>query len=196
MSPFEIAAFLFTGVSVWLSVKQHIASWPTAIVGVGLYSVVCWDAKLYADMGLQVVYLVLSIYGWYEWLHGGEDHGRLAVSRTPVAWGLALLAAGTLFTVGFGLFLKLRTDAALPYPDAATTGFSLVAQWMTTRKWLENWLLWIVVDAAYVLICISQRLFPMAALYAVFLAMAVIGYKEWRTSMARGGAALEPQETP
>jgi len=80
-----------------------------------------------------------------------------------------LLAAGCAFTAGFGLFLEAHTDAALPFPDAATTGFSLVAQWMTTRKWLENWLLWIVVDAAYVLICLSQRLFPMAAVYALFL---------------------------
>jgi nicotinamide mononucleotide transporter len=195
MDTLEIAGALFGLAYVVLAIRESAWCWPVGIANAGLFLVVCAHARLYGAASLQAVYLVLSVYGWYEWLHGGSGHGRLSVSRTPLAWAGALLAAGCAFTVGFGLFLKYRTDAALPFPDAATTGFSLVAQWMTTRKWLENWLLWIVVDAAYVLICLSQRLFPMTAVYALFLVMAVVGYREWGASAAREGAGLEQRGT-
>jgi nicotinamide mononucleotide transporter len=134
-----------------------------------------------------VVYLAVSLYGWYEWLHGGEGRGRLSVSRTPPRWAGALGAAGVVASVGLGLFLKHRTDAALPFADAATTSASLVAQWMATRKWLENWLVWVAVNLANIAICASQGLLPMAGLYAVFLALAVLGFREWRLSLERKG---------
>ena len=86
-----------------------------------------------------------------------------------------------------GLFLRHRTDAALPFPDAATTAFSLVAQWMATRKWLENWLVWIAVDVVYVAMYVSQGLLPTAGLYAAFLVLASFGYREWRASMGTAG---------
>jgi len=148
--------------------------------------VVFSHARLYGAAALQAVYVVVSIYGWHEWLHGGAGHGRLAVSRTPRRWLFGLGAAGALFAAALGLFLKHRTDAALPFPDAATTAFSLAAQWMATRKWVENWLVWIAVDAAYVAIYASQRLYPTAGLYAAFLVLAVLGHREWRRSMAAG----------
>lgn len=180
MSPLELAAFLFTGVSVWLSVKQNIWSWPTAIVGVGLYIVVCWEAKLYADMGLQVVYVVLSIYGWYEWLHGGAHHGRLAasfISRRALA--LSCLA-GLVFAVVLGATLARTTDAALPWVDSTLTSFSLVAQWQMTRKYAENWLLWIAVDVFYIPMWAFKHLYLTSLLYAIFLVMATLGWLEWR----------------
>ncbi len=147
------------------------------------------QARLYGGAALQIVYLVVSFYGWYQWLHGGEGHGRLSVSRTPVSWLAGLTLAGLVATLALGLFLRFRTDEALPFPDAATTSFSLVAQWMATRKWLENWIVWIVVDLGYVAVCLSQRLYPMGALYAVFLVLAVLGYREWRASLARRDTA-------
>jgi nicotinamide mononucleotide transporter len=130
------------------------------------------------------VYVVVSVYGWYEWLHGGEGKGELHVSRMPPRWAGALLVAGAAGTVALGLFLKHRTDAALPFPDAGTTAFSLVAQWMATRKWLENWLVWMVVDVVYVAMNVSQRLYGAAGLYGAFLVLAFVGLREWRTSMA------------
>ena len=100
--------------------------------------------------GLQAVYVAVSVYGWYEWLHGGAGDGRLAVSRRRGGGLVASPSPAVAASVGLGLFLRHRTDAALPFPDAATTAFSLVAQWMATRKWLENWLVWIAVDVVYV----------------------------------------------
>jgi nicotinamide mononucleotide transporter len=191
LSPLEIFAAVVGALSVWLSVRQNILSWPTAIVNVVLYTIVFYQAKLYADMGLQVVYAILSIYGWYEWLYGGEGHTTLHVSRTSpsLALRLALIAVGG--AVFLGTLLHRTTDAALPYMDSALTSASLVAQWMMTRKLLENWALWIAVDVAYVGMFIYKGLCVTAVLYAVFLGLAVRGWIDWRRSM-RVEPALAP----
>lgn len=183
MSVMEIVAALFGAVSVYLSVRENIWSWPTAIVNVFLYIFVFFEAKLYADMGLQVVYLVLSFYGWYQWLYGGKGRTALTVSRTPRTLALVFFAAGCTFAVVLGFALRAGTDAALPFWDASTTSFSLLAQWMMTRKLLENWLIWIAVDVVYVGMYINKMLYPTAALYAVFLVLAVLGYFQWKKSL-------------
>lgn len=184
MSPLEIFAALVGAISVWLSVRQNIWSWPTAIVNVVLYALVFYEAKLYADMGLQVIYAVLSIYGWYEWLYGGAGRTELHVTRTGprLAALLALIAAVGSALLGF--FLRHATDAALPFMDSFLSSTSLVAQWMMTKKLLENWLVWIAVDVLYVGMFIFKGLFLTSALYAVFLGLAVKGYIDWRRSMA------------
>lgn len=183
MSPLELFAAVTGAVSVWLSVRQNIWSWPTAIVNVVLYAIVFYDAKLYADMGLQVVYAVLSVYGWYEWLYGGEGRTVLRVTRTTprIATVLALVAAAG--SALLGTLLHRATDAALPFMDSFLSSTSLVAQWMMTKKLLENWLVWIAVDVLYVGMFLFKGLYVTAGLYAVFLALAVRGYFDWRRSM-------------
>lgn len=183
MSPLEIFAAAVGAWSVWLSVRQNVLSWPTAIVNVVLYTIVFYEAKLYADMGLQVVYAVLSVYGWYQWLYGGEGHTTLHVSRTTrsLAIRLALIAATS--AVLLGSLLHRSTDAALPFMDSALTSASLVAQWMMTRKLLENWAVWIAVDVLYVGMFIYKGLYVTAVLYAVFLGLAVKGWIDWRNSI-------------
>lgn len=182
-SPLEVTAAAFGVISVFLSTRQIIWSWPTAIVNVTLYTVVFFQGRLYGQMGLQVIYLVLSVYGWYQWLHGGEQHGALRVSRAPARL-LALLAVLNIAAwIGLAALLR-RTDAALPWLDAFLTTTSLVAQWMMTRKILESWILWIAVDVIYVPMFISQRLYATAMLYTAFLILAVMGFVEWRRSLA------------
>jgi nicotinamide mononucleotide transporter len=154
------------------------------LFGAFLTFVVFLHARLYAATALQVVYMALMVYGWHEWRHGGEKGRELAVSGTPRRWALVLAAGGVAFAVGLGVFLRYRTDAALPFWDAGTTSFSLVAQFMTTRKWIESWLVWIAVDVVYAGMLISQGLHLMAALYAGYLVLAVLGFAKWRRSMA------------
>lgn len=186
MNSLELFAAVVGAVSVWLSVRQNIWSWPTAIVNVVLYAVVFYQAKLYADMGLQVVYAVLSVYGWYEWLYGGEGRTALQVTRTGVRVGGLLALIAVAGSAALGTLLHRQTDAALPFMDAFLSSTSLVAQWMMTRKLLENWLVWIAVDTLYVGMFIFKGLYLTAGLYAVFLALAVKGYLDWRRSMAEG----------
>ena len=183
MSPLELFAAITGAISVWLSVRQNIWSWPTAIVNVVLYVFVFYGARLYADMGLQIVYAVLSVYGWYQWLHGGPGRTELRVTTTTPRLAAALGAIAGIASVLLGTLLHRTTDAALPYLDASLSSISLVAQWMMTRKLLENWLVWIAVDVAYVGMFVFKELYLTAALYAVFLALAVRGYLDWRRSM-------------
>ena len=168
-------AVVFGVASVYLSTRENIWSWPTAIVNVALYGLVFFREKLYADMGLQGVFLLLSIYGWYEWLHGGEHRTRLRVSRaSPRLWVLLAVLNITAWLL-LATILHRFTDASLPYLDSLLTTTSLVAQWMMTRKILENWALWIAVDIVYVPMFISRGLHPTALLYAIFLGLAVMG---------------------
>ena len=190
MSSLELFAAVLGAISVYLSVRQNIWSWPTAIVNVAVYAVVFYNAKLYADMGLQVIYAVLSVYGWYEWLYGGANRTELHVTRTSPRLGgvLALIALGG--AAALGVLLRGATDAALPFMDSFLSSTSLVAQWMMTRKKLENWLVWIAVDVLYVGMFIFKHLYITAGLYTVFLVLAVRGYLDWRTSMAPRPAAV------
>ena len=183
MSSLELVAALFGAVSVYLSVRQNIWSWPTAIVNVGLYALVFFEAKLYADMGLQVIYAVLSVYGWYEWLYGGENRTTLRVTRTGARVGALLALIALTGAALLGVALRGATDATLPFMDSFLSSTSLVAQWMMTRKKLENWLVWIGVDVLYVGMFIYKHLYITAALYTVFLALAVRGFVDWRRSM-------------
>jgi len=180
----EVLAVVFGIVSVYLSTREHIWSWPTALVNVGLYFVVFYEAKLYADMGLQVVYFGLSLYGWYEWLYGGANRTELHVSRTSRPLGVRLLIIGIVCAAVLGTLLARFTDAALPYVDSATTSTSLVAQWMMTRKILENWAVWMAVDVVYVGMFIYKHLYLTAGLYTVFFVLAVMGYVQWKRSLA------------
>jgi nicotinamide mononucleotide transporter len=183
MNPIEIVAAVFGVVSVFLSVKQNIWSWPTAIVNVGLYIIVFFEAKLYADTGLQVVYVVLNAYGWYHWLYGGKNRTELPVSKTSARVGALLGMLVLAGTAVIGTFLSRQTDAALPYVDAFTTSTSLVAQWMMTRKLLENWIIWVAVDVIYIGMYIYKSLYVTAVLYLIFLILSALGYVQWRRSL-------------
>ena len=178
----EVSAAAFGVISVYLSTRQNIWSWPTGIVNVSLYIIVFYQGRLYGQMALQPVYLALSIYGWYQWLHGGEQHSRLQVSRASPQL-LAFLGVLNLAAFLVLAMILRRTDAALPFTDALLTTTSLIAQWMMTRKILENWILWIAVDIAYVPMFISQGLYATALLYATFLVLAVRGFVEWRRTI-------------
>lgn len=187
-SPVELVAVAFGLVSVYLSAREHIVSWPTAIVNVGIFFFLFWKAKLYADAVLQLVYLALSVYGWYEWLYGGAQHSRLRVSRATRANWLVLAPLFLIGGVGLGALLARHTDSPMPYFDALLTSASLVAQWMMTRKLIENWIVWILADVVYVPVFIARGLPFTAFQYAVFLVLAFIGFTSWRQSLRRQAA--------
>lgn len=167
-------------VAVYLQIKENIWNWPIALVNVSLYFVVFREQKLYADMGLQAIYFVLSLYGWYEWLYGGKNKTELKVSRGNPRMAVTLISIGVVGVAVLGTIFVRYTDAALPYVDSATATTSLLAQWMITRKILENWLVWIAVDVVYIGMFMFKHLYLTAGLYAVFFVLAVMGYLEWR----------------
>jgi nicotinamide mononucleotide transporter len=187
----EIVAAVSGLLCVYLTMRQNIWCWPVGLVQIVLYVYLFWVVKLYSDVILQVVFLIIQFYGWYNWLHGGKDHGELKVSRLPPALLLLWIGAGAAATAAVGTAMAVYTDAALPYWDAAGMVYSLIAQWLMTRKKLESWLFWIAVDVLSMGIYLAKSLYPTAGLYAVFFCMATMGLIEWARSY-RNLAAVQP----
>ncbi len=183
MFSLELIAVVLTLLAVYLTVRQIIWCWPLGMISVALYAVVFYEVRLYADMGLQGLYFGLAAYGWWAWLHGGEDHGELEVSLTSGRRRLLLLLGATLGGILLGQTLTHFTNASLPFVDSVLTSFSIAAQWMQTRKLLESWLVWLAVDVCYIGMFLYKGLYPTAGLYTVFLVLAAMGFAQWRRSL-------------
>jgi nicotinamide mononucleotide transporter len=180
---FEIVASILGLVSVWLNVRENPWAWPIGLVMVGMYVVIFWKVHLYADFALQLFYYVpMQLYGWWAWLRGGQQQTPLHVSLTPPHLRIGLILLALLSALGLGYFFDTYTDAALPYWDSFIAGGSLVCQWMLARKLLENWVGWFVVDVVAVGVYASKHLWSTTVLYAVFLVLAVMGYRQWLAS--------------
>ncbi|WP_433300069.1 nicotinamide riboside transporter PnuC [Actinoplanes sp. CA-030573] len=178
----EILGFATGLINVALLVRQHILNWPLGILNVLLLMVVFWSAGLYADAGLQVVYVVLGLYGWWAWLYGGERHTRLVVRSTTGPEWVGLAVAGIVLTAGLWLFLDRLTGSTVPLADALTTALSLLATYGQTRKLIESWWLWIAADLIYIPLYAYKDLWLTAILYVAFLALYVAGLRSWRTA--------------
>jgi nicotinamide mononucleotide transporter len=185
----ELLGFATGLVNVALLVRQHILNWPLGILNVLLLMVVFWSAGLYADASLQIVYVILGLYGWWAWLYGGERHSRLVVRRTTAREWLALAGAGVLLTAGLWLFLDRLTGSTVPLADAATTALSLLATYGQTRKLVENWWLWIAADLIYIPLYGYKDLWLTAILYVAFLALCILGLRSWRAAERKVAAA-------
>ena len=185
----EVLGFATGLVNVALLIRQHILNWPLGILNVLLLMVVFWSAGLYADAGLQIVYVILGGYGWWAWLYGGERRSRLVVRSTTAGEWLALAAAGVLLTAGLWLFLDRLTESTVPFFDAVTTALSLLATYGQTRKLVENWWLWIAADLIYIPLYGYKDLWLTAILYVAFLALCVVGLRAWRTAQRQVAAA-------
>lgn len=178
----EIVAMLTGLAGVWLTIRQNIWCFPIGIVNVGLYAWLFFSPgiRLYADALLQCIYVFLLIYGWIRWKENEKffEHAVPIKINTTILSKLFLLnIAATIF---LSLFLQEYTNASFPWLDSALTCLSLSAQWMVAKKYIENWIVWIIVDVAYLPLYLSKQLPLTAILYAVFLLMAFKGYYTWK----------------
>jgi nicotinamide mononucleotide transporter len=181
-SPLEVVAMLTGIAGVWLTVKKNIWCFPVGIINVSLYAWLFYSpsVKLYADALLQCIYILLLFYGWFTWTKKSADffvrkidvNTRWKISAITISAGVML-----------ALFLQINTDASLPWLDSFLTCFSLAAQWMIARKYIENWILWIIADIIYIPVYIQKELPLTAILYSIFLFLAVKGYLEWRRQL-------------
>jgi nicotinamide mononucleotide transporter len=178
----EVAGFLSGALCVWLVVKQNIWNWPIGILNAVAYFVLFFKAGLYADMSLQIMYVILGFLGWYWWLHGGQEKSKLNVQRITLKHSVVLAVIGVVATVAMHSYLVKIGDSA-PVLDALTTVMSLVAQYMLTRKYIENWAIWIAADVIYIGLYASRGLYLTSVLYAVFLSMCIVGAITWRQTL-------------
>lgn len=176
----ETVAAISGVVCVWLMMRQNIWCWPAGLVQVLLYIYVFYEVRLYSDLILHVVYVILQLYGWHYWLHGGPRGGRVDATRLSAPAFAIWIAVALAASIAWGAFMHRFTNADVPYADAFTMMTSLVAQWLITRKKLESWLFWIVVDVVAIAVFTYKGLYITAGLYLVFLGMAIAGYLEWR----------------
>lgn len=193
----EVAGFVTGGYCVWLAVVENIWNWPIGIVNAVAFLVLFLQSRLYADAGLQVVYVVLGFIGWYWWLKGGQHKSKLKVGRISLREAAVLAIIGTVATIGFTRFLTGIGDVA-PFWDGLTTVSSLIAQYMLTRKYFENWFVWIATDVVYIALYGFKNLVLTAVLYAIFLTMCVVGVRDWKKQLkpaaVEATAELETQE--
>lgn len=172
-------------INVALVVRRSIWNYPFALAMVALYFFVFFEAKLYSDALLQIFFFVINLYGWWAWARARQvDHG-IAVEAMGARARLNWLGATLALSLLWGLGMHRLTDAAAPYPDALVAGFSVAAQLLQSLRRFEAWILWIAVDIMAVGLYWSRGLEATAALYALFLAMAVAGLVEWRRMAAR-----------
>jgi nicotinamide mononucleotide transporter len=181
----EALGFATGAVCVWLVTRQHIANWPVGIANNVFFIVLFLQAGLYADAGLQVVFITLAAYGWWTWAHdrGPATAGALPVRRTTGAEWAWLTAAGVLATAALTLLLDRVTDSTVPFWDALTTALSLTATYGQCRKLLESWWLWIAADLVYIPMYAYKGLYLTSLLYVGFLCLCVAGLLGWRRAL-------------
>ena len=187
----EVLGVITSLVYLYFSVRQIIWLWPFGIISSALFIVIFFDSKFYADMGLQVYYLGVSIYGWFYWSRGAADQpvkSTLPVRRISRQLILVLGVLGVLAMLLIVFVLKNFTDSDVPWGDGFTTAGSIVATWMLARKILEHWLVWIVVDAVAAGLYFYKGLYPSFLLYVIYAMIAVIGFVQWRRSMSENPA--------
>src|SRR5471030_353097 len=164
---------------VYLAAKNIIWNWPLAIISVAIYIFIFFDSHLFADMGLQVYFLITNIYGWYFWSKKPSSDKKTPVMRIKKNELVLSVLTIIIFTFFLGSVLKYTT-ASYPFIDSFCTACSLVAQIFLARKVLENWLIWIFVDIIYVGIYIFKGLDLTAVMYAIYVAIALLGYIDWK----------------
>lgn len=180
MSWIELIAASLGILSVFLMTQEKPLAWPIGFIMVVMYVWIFYDSKLYSEMLLQVIYAVLQLYGWQQWLTGGAQKQGKAVSSLSLSGISQGLACGSLISLALGLVMSQFTNANLPWLDAALTGFSLVAQYWMAHKRVQCWLLWTVLDVIYIGMFSFAGLYLTAVLYAVFTGLAVFGWYQWR----------------
>lgn len=179
----EVLGFL-TGVScVLLGIREIAWSWPVGIAYNILLFVVFWTHGVYALALLQIVYIGISLYGWWNWLHGGAGHSTLRISNTPPKLGVILAFAAAVGIAALHILLSRYTDSTVPWLDAITTTLSLVAQYLLSRKMMATWFVFSFVDVIAIVINFEKQLYPIVALYCFFIILCIIGYRQWSKSL-------------
>jgi len=173
---------VFTGIlCVWLAAKNNIWNWPIAIISVLIYIFIFFESKLYADMGLQMYFFLMNIYGWYYWSKQKENPTKERPIASITKKEIMLSCIGVVvFTMALGFLLHKNTDASFPFIDSFCTAVSLIGQIFLARRVIQNWLIWIFVDIVYVGVYFSKDLYATGIMYVLYIGIATMGYLDWR----------------
>ncbi len=179
MSPWEMAAVVLGIAYLLLAMREHLWCWYAAFASTAIFLFLFWDVSLLMESALQVYYLGMAVYGWWQWQHGSGAQGELAIS----SWGVRqhLVAMGAIVAVSAisGVALQRYSTAALPFLDSFTTWGAVLTTWMVARKILENWLYWLVIDSVSIYLYLDRGLYLTAGLFLIYIIIALFGYRQW-----------------
>jgi len=184
----ELAAVILAVAYLLLALKESLWCWYCAFVSTGIYTVIFWKVDLLMESGLSVFYMVMAVYGWWQWRGGGVKHQGVAIHRWAKATHIKVIAAILLTSLVSGYFLAENTRAVWPYIDAFTTWASVVTTWMVAKKVIENWLYWLVIDAVSIFLYIDRGLYLTALLFVAYVIIVIFGYFSWKKHEQNGFA--------
>lgn len=170
---------------LYLEIKQNLWLWPLGFITSAFYVYIFFVSKFYADMGLQVYYLVISAYGMYHWLYGGrkgviDSLPVTRITKEQIFW-LSLITVILFFAIEYTL--DQYTDSPVPIGDAFTTALSITATWMLARKIIEHWGLWVIINSVSLGLYLYKGLYPTSVLFIFYTTMSFVGYYQWRMEM-------------
>lgn len=181
----EAVAFGLALAMVVLNIRVNPLGWPLAIISSLLYFGLFWNSKLYGDASLQIFFAVIALWGWWQWVRGTQDGGATLQVRALGKRGRwRLLVVLALAWPATGLFLKTFTDTDVPWWDAFPTAASVIGQWLLGRKYVENWLVWVIVNVVSVALFAHKELWLTAVLYSLFILLSIVGWRAWRAQVA------------
>lgn len=186
-----ISAFYQTSVTEWLifitallyvllAAMENVWCWLFGTVSCALSVYFCYTGQLFLESGLNVFYVIISIYGWYQWLYGSKNKAELEIASFSFIKNMKLILIGFVIWLPLGFISSRYSTQVMPYLDAFITAFSIIATWMTAKKVLENWLYWIAIDALAIVLYASREYYLLALLYFIYTLLAVAGYIKWR----------------
>ena len=175
----EITAVVFATIYLLLAVKQDVRCWYAAIFSSFLYFFIMMSANLYMEAYLQIFYIIMAIYGWFQWNTISEDKSKFIVRTWSIKQHLIVISSVISLAYISGSLLNIYTEAALPFIDALTTWGAIIATYMVAKKLLENWIYWFVIDSISVLLFMSRGLYLTSVLFFVYLIIIYFGYKSW-----------------
>lgn len=193
----EILGFITGVLCVALGAKEIVWAWPIGLVNNAVYLVLFWRNGLYAIALLQLVYAAISIYGWWNWLHGGKKRDDSSqpegaqIQRASFTGRLAVFGATVALFAAIYYVLLRYTNSDVPGWDALTTAMSISAQFMLSRKWIETWAVWIVVDCIYIALALQKQMYVTSLLYLIFMALCTAAWVGWSRQLRKVAAVAQ-----
>lgn len=179
----EIVGVIVGAIYLWLEYRASIYLWIASIIMPAIYLFVFYDAGLYADTAINIYYLIIAIYGWYAWKRGNPDNQELSITHISTRQAITMVALYVVMQVAISLVLIHLTDSDVPWFNGLTSALSIVGMWMLARKWIEQWIVWAVVDILSAGLYCYKGLYLTALLYVIYAIIAFFGYRKWRQMM-------------
>lgn len=180
MSGWELVAVVLALAYLLLVMRQRIECWYAAFISTGIYIFLFWDANLLMESALQIYYLLMAVYGWYQWRGPGQTQANIPIRRWSLAQHSRAVVLVLVLTLLSGYLLQQNSSAAWPYVDSFTTWASVVTTYMVAKKVLENWLYWLLIDAVSMVLYVDRGLYLTALLFGLYLIIVCFGYRQWR----------------